>query len=183
MYNFELATRYSQMNPSIMKINEVEETLTSTFKAFEIPLHSISSQDYLNDEEVDETSIHKLFTITNKYILSTIQTEDDREAYKDPLLAKLRNTLEYHRLQLKAESSKTRTYNRLIHQHNQGTRVSILLEKESENIVSNFKVYGFANKLVSYLHAQVGVRGMVADDVHNQEFQLYLEALAENDVI
>ncbi|MFK3938047.1 hypothetical protein ACI2JA_11145 [Alkalihalobacillus sp. NPDC078783] len=183
MYNFELVTRYNQSDPPIMTILEVEKALTSTFKACEIPLTFISSQDYLHDEEVNETFIYKLFTITDKNVLKVIQTEEDREVLDDALLVKIRGYFEHIGFQLKAESSEVRVYNKLIHQHNNGTRVSILLEKESEDTVSHFKVYGFASTLISYLHAHVGVGGMVRDDLHNQEFQLYLEALAENGVI
>lgn len=183
MYNFDLVSRYSQSNPTIMSTYEVEEALTSTFHAFEIPLTSISSEDYLHDEEVDETSIYKLLTITDKRILPTIQTEEDRDVFNDSLIIKTRNFLEHIGFQLKATDPEARVYNKLIHQHHSGTRVSILLEKESERTVSNFKVYGFASILVSYLHAHVGVGGMVSDDIHNHEFQLYLKALDENGVI
>lgn len=179
----ELQDQYNIANPSILNKFEVEKILETKFKASEIPLTSINEEDYLNDDEVDEKAIYKLYTIVDKGILSDIQTNQDREVYKDNILLRSTQFIDSILYQMKADGPASRVYNKLIYQHNKGVRVSIVLEKNSGDAISNFKVYGFASNLISYLHAILGVKGMIKRDINNQEFQYYLEALVENNLI
>ncbi|MGN7286146.1 hypothetical protein [Shouchella clausii] len=59
----------------------------------------------------------------------------------------------------------------------------MVLEKDETDYVTNFKVYGFAHHLVTYLVARIGIEGMKEGDMTDTDYQFYLECLAENGFI
>lgn len=153
----------------------IEHILMKKFKAVEIPLYSIHPDDYKNDEEVDETKIYKLFTITNPEILDKICNEEEKEMFEEE---------RYDHTEVDVPHDEI-TYNNLIIEHNKGYRKSVVLESEDGIHVSNAKVYGLSEYLTTYLVALIGLpeREMILYDVNNRGFQFYLECLKKHNFI
>ena len=129
----------------------------------------------MNDDEVDETKIYKLFTITNPEILNKLFAEEERNIFVDE-----RNDNETF-----AVPNCEVTYNVLIDEHNKGYRLSIVLESEDNIHVTNAKVYGLSEYLTTYLVALIGLpkREMVLNDINDRGFQFYLECLEKHNFI
>ena len=153
--------RYNKMR-RLSNDKENIEALLKQYKAFEIPVHSIHHDDYHNDEEVDPLYIYKLFHISDKHALNKIMDA----AYKDkgadtyPIGSEL-------------------TYRSLIGRHNSGRGVSIVLESKDGKKVSNFKIYGQAQKLSELLLCYIPFEAM-NEDIRSSDFQYFLECLDGN---
>lgn len=167
--------KLSKARLPIFRIDQLEEVLKKKYKAYEIPLYTIDREDYKNDEEVNEKDIYKLYTITDQSVIKKLRNYQDREAIGGESID------EY----LKEYNTRmdTLNYDRLIMEHNVGTRLSIVLETKGNNDVSNFKVYGHAYYLVAYLVARVGMTGMIYGDLSDESYQFYLECLVDAGLI
>ncbi|MCM3378631.1 hypothetical protein CHH77_06560 [Shouchella clausii] len=180
----ELDARSKHLKPVKLNRFQIEHTLERKYEAKELPLFTIPRKDYENDEEVDEKRIYKLYTITNKQVLKQIQNKDDINAIKEPFLSTIYEKASYIVSQTKSKNDgQSVSYNQLIHEHNHGKRVSVVLEKDETDYVTNFKVYGFAHHLVTYLVARIGIEGMKEGDMTDTDYQFYLECLAANGFI
>ncbi|RAI79117.1 hypothetical protein BFS34_010070 [Macrococcoides caseolyticum subsp. hominis] len=71
------------------------------------------------------------------------------------------------------------TYQSLIGRHNSGRGVSIVLESKDGKKVSNFKVYGQAQKLSELLLCYIPFETMT-EDIQSSDFQYLLECLDGN---
>ncbi|MFH7817775.1 hypothetical protein [Neobacillus thermocopriae] len=153
----------------------IEHILMKKFKAIEIPLYSIHPDDYKNDDEVDESKIYKLFTITNPDILNKICNNEEKEIFEDERNDK--TEIDVPRDEI--------TNNNLIDEHNKGYRISIVLESEDGIHVSHAGVYGFSEYLTMYLVALIGLpkREMVLNNVNDRGFQFNLECLKKHNFI
>jgi hypothetical protein len=79
----KLANKLKNLKLSPPTKEFIEHILMKKFKAVEIPLYSIHPDDYKNDDEVDESKIYKLFTITNPDILNKICNNEEKEIFED----------------------------------------------------------------------------------------------------
>lgn len=163
----EMLERWSQATLShslpSRKAEDVERLLNRRFKAYEIPLHSISRVDYLNDEFVRLEHVYKLFTITHTEMLASLYNSQDLKL-KTGLTADEYDEnwqclfLEYHPDPEdldEFEDANALVYMLLNIQHSNGQRTSILLEREGEEITST-RVYGQCEYLRSFLLAITG---------------------------
>lgn len=73
-------------------------------------------------------------------------------------------------------------YDTLIAKHNAGKGISIVLESNDGQNVSNYKVYGPAQKLVSHLFCYIPPKNLDTN-INNLDYQFYLECLEENNFI
>ncbi|WP_342471162.1 hypothetical protein [Ureibacillus sp. FSL K6-3587] len=171
----KLANKLKNLNlPSPTK-EFIEHILMKKFKAIEIPLYSIHPDDYRNDDEVDETKIYKLFTITNPEILNKICNGKEKELFEDERKDQTEAEVPHDEI----------TYNNLINEHNKGYRISVVLESGDGIHVSHAKVYGFSEYLTTYLVALIGLPKDELDrkDVNDRRFQFYLECLKRHHFI
>ncbi|SDC04233.1 hypothetical protein [Shouchella lonarensis] len=180
----DLHKRFMDTNVMTLNREQLEHVLETKFHAQEIPLYSIDEIDYLNDEEVNEKDIYKLYTITDRAVLDEIYSSEEKrmmaeDLLKDKIVAVF-NDVKYaiHKWQKKEV-----TYDQLIDEHNRGKRTSIVLESNAENVISNFKVYGFSRYLVDYLVARVGIPEIKFGDLDDRNYQFYLECLKKNKLI
>lgn len=169
----ELYKRYKKQKLKTQKKDFVENLLMRKFNAIEIPLYSIHPEDYGNDDEIDETKIYKLFTITNPETLKKIFTKDEKFMHTDDR----KDNIVYN---IKDEEL---IYNTLIDEHNKGYRLSIVLESDDNIHVSNFKVYGITEYLNTYLIALIGLKEMILGDLNDNDFIYYLECLEKHSFI
>ncbi|RXK18706.1 hypothetical protein [Macrococcus sp. DPC7161] len=142
----DLHTKYKKFKPLPNDKGTIERILVDKYKAFEIPLYSIDKEDYQNDDEVNEKDIYKLFHINDQQILSKIV---DSYAIDD----------EGYTLDMEEKFD----YDSLIAKHNAGKGISIVLESNDNQKVTNFKVYGPSNKLVRHLLCFVPPEHIVTD--------------------
>lgn len=171
----KLANKFKRLRIPPPTKEFVENILKEKFKAVEIPLYSIHKEDYMNDDEVDESKIYKLFTITNPEILNKLFNDEEKNIFIDERKDNI--TIDVPKSEV--------TYNNLIDEHNKGYRLSIVLESEDGLHVSNAKVYGISEYLTTYLVALIGLpkREMVLNDVNDRGFQFYLECLKRHNFI
>lgn len=172
----ELFDRWRRTNLRKARISEVVLMLERRFSAYEIPIESISADDYKNDEEVDEKHLAKLMTITDPRVLNQIYGPDEWEHKEtDPgeIDADWRSVLQ----------SDDVTYSMILAQHSQGTRTTILLESVDGVHPSGSKVYGTSYLLTDLLVAKIGVKGMEVGNLEDRNFQFYLECCARSTLI
>lgn len=160
-----LDNKYKKSNKLPNDKKTIEKILIDKYAAFEIPLYSIDKKDYINDDEVNEKFIYKLFHINKHDILSKIvdSFSIDDEDYNSSMSSKF-------------------DYNSLIAKHNAGKGISIVLESKDGENVSNFKVYGPSERLVKHLFCYIPSNNLNAD-INDLDYQFYLKCLAENNFI
>lgn len=161
----KLSSKYKKIAKLSNDKKNIEKILMDKYGAFEIPLYSIDIEDYTNDDEVNEKKIYKLFHIDNHNILKEIVDSFaiDDEDYT-------------------SEMSSNFDYDTLIAKHNAGQGISIVLESNDGQHVSNYKVYGPAQKLVSHLFCYIPPENLDTN-INNLDYQFYLECLEENNFI
>lgn len=172
MNYLDLHNKFTSSKLNRMNTQQIEHILKEKFKAVEIPLNTIPQEDYRNDEEINEDLIYRLFTITDSHVIKKLRDGADTNAIIDEVSG------ETH---LSDETSLN--YDLLIKEHNSGTRVSVVLEKPNTSNISNFKVYGFAQNLVCYLIARLGVPAMEVGNIDDRPYQFYLECLSKTGFI
>ncbi|QTQ07816.1 hypothetical protein J9174_10530 [Macrococcoides canis] len=157
----EVFERYNKMK-RLSNDKDNIEALLKQYKAYEIPVRSIHQDDYHNDEEVDPQYIYKLFHISDKHALNKIIDARYKNQGDDtyPTVTEL-------------------TYRSLIGRHNSGRGVSIVLESKDGKKVSNFKVYGQAQKLSELLLCYIPFETMT-EDIQSSDFQYFLDCLDGN---
>jgi hypothetical protein len=166
-----LKDRWERVRPRTYTCAEFERLLERRFGTYEIPLTTITDEDYARDDEVDERRIYKLMTITDPEVIAMLQTDEER-AHLTTAPAEVnqdwRGLLSWGTTDL--------GYDLLNIQHGHGTRISVVLEADGDH-VSGFKVYGLSFALQDLLSALVGVRGMRPGDTSDRGFQWHLECL------
>jgi hypothetical protein len=166
-----LKDRWERARPHTYTCAELERLLERRFGAYEIPLTTISDEDYANDDDVDERRIYKLMTITDPEVIAMLQTDEERAQ----LTAAPAEVDQDWRGLLTGETTAL-GYDLLNLQHGQGTRISVVLEADGDH-VSGFKVYGLSFALQDQLTALVGLRDMRPGDTSDRGFQWHLECL------
>lgn len=157
----EMFERYNKMK-RLSNDKDNIEALLKQYKAYELPVRSIHQDDYRNDEEVDPQYIYKLFHISDKHALNKIIDAGYKNKGDDTY------------------STVTElTYRSLIGRHNSGRGVSIVLESKDGKKVSNFKVYGQAQKLSELLLCYIPFEAMT-EDIQSSDFQYFLDCLESN---
>ena len=166
-----LKDRWERARPRTYTCAELERLLERRFGAYEIPLTTITDEDYARDDEVDERRIYKLMTITDPEVIAMLQTDEER-AHLTTAPAEVnqdwRGLLSWGTTEL--------GYDLLNIQHGHGTRISVVLEADGDH-VSGFKVYGLSFALQDLLSALVGVRDMRPGNTSDRGFQWHLKCL------
>lgn len=148
----DLLGRYTASPPAPPRFDDVVALLVNEYRAYAIPLYSITVTDYTNDPEVDEGRVATLLTITHPATLASISTTEDlgRIPQDDDWIDELWRVL--WNVDVETEF----VYGLLLTQQQLGQRTSIMLEREGDFAV-NFKVYGHKTRLIERLTALIGL--------------------------
>ncbi len=169
------------INAKSIKFNkkEIEHIIENKFQAIEIQLYSISKTDYTNDEDVNEQEIYKLYTITDPKVLNELFNKFEKTMFNEDLESQNEDYISLQSIKDKEDY----IYTKLILEQNYGKRLSIVLESNKKDHISNFKVYGCSNYLNKYLVALIGLKNMDIGNLNDRNFQFYLECLEENNFL
>lgn len=156
----EYLRRWYRFNRPEPTVDEIRALLEERYRAYEIPLCSITATDYANDEEVREDDIFALYTITHPDVLNEIHDAESRR-----LQASEPDDIEedWRGLFSSADEETPLAYILLLVQHRLGQRTSVVLERQGDT-VTNFKVYGHSQPLIDHLTEVIGVPNRTPND-------------------